>query len=425
MLPREEYEKRMEELDRLAAERKLQQRKQTRLVILVILFAVVLTCLAAWLTYYFQIYWDVPRSQRLNDQRGLVFEGVEELTTILVMGGDIIDREEGRTDTMFVLGYLPNRDFVSIFTIPRDTLVEVDGVVSRINELNGRGGPGLAMDCVEELLGIEIDYYILLNFQAFEKIIDILGGVEIQVERDMKYDDHAGNLHIDIPAGLQVLDGRTALEYIRYRGDGLGDITAADPLRDQYKGRVVRQQKFLSALQRQILRPRTVLHLPALLFTASQSLKTNLPLWKAVGVLRRFFDSDDVRFGVVPGGEQRIGGASYWVADPNVLPHEVIGTFTGVSRPEVVVLNGSGVRGIAAAVAGFLRQNGYKIEEIGNADHYEYQHTQISYRDAAQREHAERVRVLMGGVGLIREDEGQRSDLLVIIGKDYEIPDLL
>ncbi|MCK9221740.1 MAG: LCP family protein [Limnochordia bacterium] len=417
MLPEEEYRKRMEELDKQAVDRRQVRRKRTFIVVFVILFAIVLAVLAAWYTYYKQIYWDAPR--RPKTEGSLVFQELERLTTVLVLGGDILDKEEGRTDTIFVLGYLPNSNFVSVLTIPRDTLVEVDGAMSRINEANGKGGPGLAMDCVETLLGVEIDYYVLLNFQAFEKIIDTLGGVELVVEKDMQYDDFAGNLHIDITAGLQVLDGRTALGYIRYRGDGLGDITAADPVKDVYKGRVVRQQNFISALQKQVLRPATILRLPALLSDVSQGVKTNLPIRKAISIAKRFHRTEDLHYGVIPGSEQRIRGASYWIADQDVLAYEVIEVFSGITRPVIGVLNGSGKRGIAAEVASCLRQNGYRIQEIGNADHYDYETTQIKYQESQNRDFAEQVRSLMGETAEIMEEVDQAVDLLVIVGKDY------
>ena len=119
----------------------------------------------------------------------------------------------------------------------------------------------MTVKTVENFLGVDIDYYIETDFAGFSRIIDTLGGVEIDVDTDMFYVDTAQDLYIDIKAGRQVLDGETALQYVRYR-DRLGDVALVNPHYEVYDGRVERQRKFLMAVIDEILQPSTLLKLP-------------------------------------------------------------------------------------------------------------------------------------------------------------------
>ena len=155
----------------------------------------------------------------------------------------------GRTDTIMLVGFNPRTGDAGVLSIPRDTRVEIPGRPGfhRINVAYALGGPRLLMRTVEELLGVDVHHYVTINFSGFERFIDALGGVEVEIQRPMRYDDFAQGLHIDLPAGRQVLNGRQALHYVRYRADGLGDVSLVDPAREVYDGRVRRQLEFRGA----------------------------------------------------------------------------------------------------------------------------------------------------------------------------------
>src|SRR5690606_29379418 len=116
---------------------------------------------------------------------------------------------------------------IAALAIPRDTRARIPGRAGfdRINVAHAIGGPTLAVQAVESLLGIAIDHYVRVDFAGFEALIDALGGVVIDVEKRMYYEDHAQGLVIDLQPGLQLLDGAKALQYVRYRSDGYGDVT--------------------------------------------------------------------------------------------------------------------------------------------------------------------------------------------------------
>ena len=165
---------------------------------------------------------------------------MKEKINILVLGVDARDDDVGRSDTTFVVTIDTIARRITMLSIPRDSRVKIDGHGwDKINHAYAYGGSKLSKSVVEKLLGIPIEYTVVMNFQGFVRMIDALGGVTIAVDKRMyysdPYDDDRG-LYIDLHPGVQKLNGKAAIEYVRYR-DEEGDI-----------GRVARQQKFLTAL---------------------------------------------------------------------------------------------------------------------------------------------------------------------------------
>lgn len=160
-------------------------------------------------------------------------DGGDSLTVLILgcdkdlyYGGKQVINSHARSDMMMVARLDFNRKIVGAISIPRDTLCEVPGYRrQKINGYHAIGGPDLAKRAVEEILpSVNIDRVAVLNFDAFVEIVDILGGVELYIPKDMKYDDNAGNLHIDLKKGRQELNGTEALGFVRFRkGHNGGD----------------------------------------------------------------------------------------------------------------------------------------------------------------------------------------------------------
>src|SRR5690606_25777176 len=125
-------------------------------------------------------------------------------------------------------------------------------------------GPELTVRTVENLLDIDIDHYLVLDFASFARFIDLLGGVEVEIDRPMRYDDYAQGLHIDLKPGRQVLTGEQALQYVRFRADGLGDVALVDPVREVYDGRVKRQLEFVRRVAARAMGIEAIPRLPQL-----------------------------------------------------------------------------------------------------------------------------------------------------------------
>src|SRR5690606_33450199 len=122
-----------------------------------------------------------------------------------------------RTDTMILFSWDKQTGTIGALSIPRDTRVQIPGRrgYDRVNAAHAIGGPELAVRTVEQLTGVDVDYYVRLDFEGFQRIVDTLGGVVIDVERAMHYSDSAQGLYIDLKPGIQLLDGAQALQYVR------------------------------------------------------------------------------------------------------------------------------------------------------------------------------------------------------------------
>lgn len=149
--------------------------------------------------------------------------------TLLVLGTDEDRRSDtgtvmssrARSDVVMVIRLQFDKERITGITIPRDTLAKVDGYsVRRINAFHAIGGKDLAEEAVEELLGVGIDRVVVVNYKVFTEMVDMLGGIDVDVKKTMKYDDERGDLHIDLKPGQQTLDGNEAMGYVRYRKDG-------------------------------------------------------------------------------------------------------------------------------------------------------------------------------------------------------------
>lgn len=178
----------------------------------------------------------------------------------------LVDSFEGLSDTMLLIRFNPHTDQLVVLSLPRDTRTYVGSRLTKLNEANRDGGPALAARSVHELLGnVEIDRYVRINVQGVEKLIDALGGVNVTVPTDMKYQDDSQHLYINLKAGEQHLDGDQALQFLRFRYDDNGDI-----------GRIQRQQMMMRAVVEQTLNPKTIARLPKILSVIQSHVDTNL-----------------------------------------------------------------------------------------------------------------------------------------------------
>ncbi|MGB5916751.1 MAG: LCP family protein, partial [Phormidesmis sp.] len=132
----------------------------------------------------------------------------------------LVNSFDGLSDTMLMMRFDPSEERVSVLSVPRDTRTNVDGAVTKINEANRDGGPSVSAEAVSELLGgVPIDRYIRINVQGVEKLIDAIGGVVVNVPKDMKYQDDSQHLYINLKAGEQRLNGDQAIQFLRFRYD--------------------------------------------------------------------------------------------------------------------------------------------------------------------------------------------------------------
>lgn len=232
---------------------------------------------------------------------------------ILLLGLDDGDPENPggprRSDTMMVASINPGDNTVNIMSIPRDSRVNIPGYqgYDKITHAFYYGGADLAARTVETNFNIPIDHTIIMDWKAFIKVVDILGGVDIAVEHDMNYEDPYENLSIHLTKGYQHLNGQQSGQYVRFRHDELGDI-----------GRVQRQSAFLKAFTNRLLRTGTILKLPSLVTTINQYVKTDMNTYALVKIASSLKDlhADSMQADMIPGEFATIDDISYWI--PNM-----------------------------------------------------------------------------------------------------------
>lgn len=230
--------------------------------------------------------------------------------TVLLLGTDSRPGETvGRTDTIVVAHVDVAENRLSLLSIPRDTRVNIPKHgTDKINSANVYGGPALTARVVSDLIGMPVQYYALTNWGGFKDMVDTLGGITIDVEKRMYYYDRSDGPEyiINLQPGVQRLDGRKALQYVRYRNDALGDIS-----------RTGRQLKFLTALAHEIMQPDTILKLPRLIPQVNNCLDTNLAPRQLVALARTAKNLDQLATvtQTLPGRFSEQDGISYWAVD--------------------------------------------------------------------------------------------------------------
>jgi LCP family protein required for cell wall assembly len=372
--------------------------------------------------------------------------------TVLVMGLDQRDFEAGegapRSDTLILLSLDPETRTAGMLSIPRDLWVPIPGFDSakvnqayRFGELYDveGGGPGLAMETVEQLIGLEINYYAQIDFGAFEQLIDELGGVKVDVPEEIAVDPLGDNNNKVLQPGVQVLPGDLALAYARARDTAGGDFDRAQ-----------RQQQVIMGIRDRVLSsdmlPLLIRRAPALYDTIASGVDTNLTLLQIVQLawLAQQIEEENIHRGVI-GPDQVTFSTSFDGQDIlQPLPEQIrlladqVFTTSGPIAPapteaeadpqslmqaeaaSISVLNGTLTTGLAAQTADFLKSEGFNVVEPGNADEIYEQTTLLVYKGKPRT--MQRLVELMGISGdriYYRQDDASPVDIVLLLGEDW------
>ena len=231
--------------------------------------------------------------------------------SILLMG--IEDYEtggvNGRTDTLIVLTYNPELNTVKMMSIPRDTLVEIVGYDrdDKINHAHAFGGKEMTINTVEKFLDIPIDYYAAVDFDAFIDIVDILGGVTVNVPFDFHQKTMAPNsYYVYFNEGPQRVNGEEALAFVRMRKmDPRGDI-----------GRTERQQEFIRAVVDEALQFKSITKVDDIANVIGERVETNVKISEGISMFLNLtgFSSDNIESVKLDTVPETINGISYQIA---------------------------------------------------------------------------------------------------------------
>lgn len=380
------------------------------------------------------------------------WDGAQRVT-LLLMGLDYRDWISGegppRTDTMILFTIDPINRTAGILSIPRDLWVNIPGYsYGRINTAyqlgeafqhpNG-GGPGLALETVEELLGVPVDYYAIIDFFAFERFIDEIGGVKVDVQEKMKVDPLGDNNTKTLRPGLQTLSGELALAYARARKTEGGDFDRAE-----------RQQQVILGIRERVLSadilPTLISKSGVLYNELSSGVHTNLTLDQAVKLawLASQITDENIKRGVIgppdqvnlavsPDGTQQV--LKPITENIRLLRDEIFSTEspssplgTELSQEEqlsaeaarIEVLNASYTAGLAARTTEYLNSLGMNVTVTNNAQNASTYSEIIFYNGKPYT-----VKYLVDLLGIsdfrIRyfNDPASNIDISLILGDDW------
>jgi len=345
----------------------------------------------------------------------------------IIIGTDNVDYAK-HSDVIIFLSYNPEKRFLDIISIPRDTKISLKGVaIRKINQIyayyykktkNHHLAARGVRDALQEILGIDIPYYAQLDYNGFKNFIDVLGGVKVKIVRQMNYDDNWGKLHIHFSTGMHSLNGQKALEYIRYR---IGDRADLD--------RILRQQGFIREVMNKVKEPRVIVGFPKIAKILYQNIHMNISVWDILAIIYELknFNLSNIRLQSLPGAPSR----GVWIADPSAVQKSIelittgfvkdIKKFPTYSNIVVEIFNASGKTNLAGQMRNALIKSNFDVIKIGTYEpNSKYEKTIIIDR-MGELSKAQQIADVIGAKEIITKIDASRGvDVTVIIGRDWQ-----
>ena len=370
---------------------------------------------------------------------------------VLILGESGYEDDYKLTDSIMVASYNPQTGQAAMLSIPRDTYVGKKDKNSatpnylasyKMNSVyrNGTNIPE-TIARVEELVGIEIHNYVLVDTDAIIQIVDAIGGVTFNVPIDMNYDDTNQNLHIHLKAGEQLIDGAKAEQLLRFRHNQ--DWTSyPEEYGDNDLGRMRTQREFIQATLKQLIRFENVTKVLNLLDIVFNNVKTDLTLETIKYYIPYAFkfNMENIKSGMVPGVNEKCNGIWIYVANKkqtkqiadelftDILPQEpVTNTIEGTNSNEedkkqektkIELLNGTGQNEKLEEVKQKLIKEGYDVTKSGNTNNTS--NSVIINRTMQSKNIEEDLKEILNIDKINNNSNNSNVDFTIIIGKDYE-----
>lgn len=236
--------------------------------------------------------------------------------TILLFGEDTSSHN---TDTIMLMTADTKNKTCNVVSIPRDTMVNVSWSTKKINSVYMNQGLEGLREQVQNITGIQPDFYVKVDWAAIGGLVDAIGGVEYEVPNDMNYDDPAQDLHIHLSAGQQKLNGDQAMQLVRWRKNNDGTSNSVGDI-----GRIDIQQDFLKSVARQTLKISNIFRLPALIGVFQDSVESDLSFANLLWFGTQFLGPDleeNLHFTVLPGN---IDGSYHKLSYVLLYPDEIV-----------------------------------------------------------------------------------------------------
>ena len=380
---------------------------------------------------------------------------------VLLMGVSTDQEGVALTDTIIVASYNPNTQKAVLLSIPRDSFTGENtkrAVASdKINAIyNLTREPKKTVEAVNELTGLDLQYYAIVQTEALIELVDAIGPVEYYVPTDMNYDDTSQDLHIHFEEGLQEIDGQAAEELLRFRKNNDGTSFPSE-YGDNDIGRMRNQREFITAVVEQTVKLENITKLGSILDIASRNLITNLNF----DVLKDYlpyaveFNTQNLQTASLPGSVPNLNqtnGVSIFVVDeeeteqlvkelfyPEELTEEETtdGNTTNTANNtnttsshstnskasvKIEVLNGTSNGKVLQDVVNKLKEEGYNVSRTGTTT--STSKTIIANKNDIATTIMSNIKETIG-VGSVTYSNGEGSsskvDVTIIIGKDYQL----
>jgi LCP family protein required for cell wall assembly len=356
-------------------------------------------------------------------------------TNILFLGMDIGDPAQKnndsikRTDTIMLVRLIPKEKKAYIVSIPRDMMIKIKNSSQKINAAFSIGGDSAIKQAVENIMTVDIDYVVKLNYDGFRSFVDAIGGVEMTIDRNMYYDDSAQDLHIKFKKGQTVLlDGKKAEEFFRWRKNNDGTGLANGDL-----DRIDNQHKFIEKVVEKCTSITIVPKIGKILDILPKYIETDMPpkTLLALGKEAIELNKENVKMYTLKGVPRTIDGISYLIYDKEANT-EIINSFSDKdskgkvnnenskqidkSSLKIKVLNGTKTQGLASKYMKELQNKGYKNIEIGNTK--EASKSEIQLKDNSLKDTVSSDININKFTNISKNDDN--FDIIVILGKDFK-----
>lgn len=382
---------------------------------------------------------------------------------VLILGVST-DLDSELTDTIMVASYNPNTQKANLLSIPRDSYTGKNTAKAtaslKINALyNIEKTPEKTLKAVNEITGLDIKYYVIVKTEALIQLVDAIGGVEFNVPIDMKYDDPTQDLHIDLKAGTQKLDGEKAEQVLRFRHSNPDKITGqmstypSEYGNDDF-GRMRTQRDFISALLKQTLKPGNIFKLGEILEIAHKNVETNLELSYIKDYIPYAveFNTDNLQTATLPGTTPDMkdtnnvsifvinkklsteliqsmfyGDSTEEESEDNTITNSLNTTSNSISSTTTVnddelkieLINGSGNTSKLEEAKTKLEEAGFTVKKTGKTS--TISKTVITNKKNATDEQLKNIKqVLNAGSISTNKQASSQVDITIVIGEDFK-----
>jgi len=369
-----------------------------------------------------------------HDQETL--KNLDELRVLLL--GVSTDTSAVLTDTIMVASYNPKTQQASLLSIPRDTFVgRNEASATSYNKINAlyQTSADKILSAVNDLTGLDLQYYVVVDTEALIKVVDAIDGVEFNVPINMDYDDSSQDLHIHLKEGVQVLDGEKAENLVRFRHNNDGTSYPAS-YGDNDVGRMRTQREFITEVAKKTLQVKNIVKIREFIDIAYEYIQTNI----TISVMKDYvpyaidFNMENIKTGTLPGTNQKINGLWFFKANKTETKELVSQMFeaeqveeeaqqepednSGNSDIKIEILNGTSMSSNLSAVVTMLKQKEYKISKTGDTTSSTY--TTVIANSETDEAVAQKVKKVLGvGTVLTTKDTASKADITIIIGNDF------